>query len=125
MMTKCKNLKKSQPMTPVPIPQRLIAPSAVTNKNKGPITMKCSCHQFVHLLKNLLMFHALYKYSPPLFGPGSSSSDADDLLLSLCKLVAQIITHYPRQEGNTWKLQNFMSCSTSLLCYSSLSCQEL
>jgi hypothetical protein len=27
---KCKNLKKSQPMTPVPIPQRLIVPSAVS-----------------------------------------------------------------------------------------------
>jgi hypothetical protein len=40
-----------------------------------------------------------------MFGPGSSPSDADDLLLSLCKLVAQIITYCPRQEGNKWKLQ--------------------
>jgi hypothetical protein len=30
MMTKCKNLKKSQPMTPVPIPQSLIVPSAMS-----------------------------------------------------------------------------------------------
>jgi hypothetical protein len=47
----------------------------------------------------------MYKCSPPLFGPGSSPSDADDLLLSLRKLVAQIITYCPRQEGNKWKLQ--------------------
>jgi hypothetical protein len=40
-----------------------------------------------------------------LFGPGSSPNDANDLLLSFCKLVAQIITYCPRQEGNKWKLQ--------------------
>jgi hypothetical protein len=60
----------------------------VTNNNKGPVTMNCSRHQFVHLLKNLLVFHAMYNCSPPLFGPGSSPSDANDLLLLLCKLVA-------------------------------------
>jgi hypothetical protein len=54
--------------------------------------MKCSHHQFVYLLENLLVFHAMYKCGPPLFGPGSSPSDADDLLLLLHKLVAQIIT---------------------------------
>jgi hypothetical protein len=47
----------------------------------------------------------MYKCSPPLFGPGSSPSDANDLLLLLHKLVAQIITYCPRQEGNKWKLQ--------------------
>jgi hypothetical protein len=47
----------------------------------------------------------MYKCGPPLFGPGSSPSDADDLLLLLRKLVAQIITYCPRQEGNKWKLQ--------------------
>jgi hypothetical protein len=47
----------------------------------------------------------MYKCGPPLFGPGSSPSDANDLLLSLRKLVAQIITYCPRQEGNKWKLQ--------------------
>jgi hypothetical protein len=47
----------------------------------------------------------MYKWGPPLFGPGSSPSDADDLLLSLCKLVVHIIMYYPRQEGNNWKLQ--------------------
>jgi hypothetical protein len=76
----------------------------VPNNSKGPVTMKCSRHQFVYLLENLLVFHAMYKCGPPLFGPGSSPSDADDLLLSLCKLVAQIITYCPRQEGNKWKL---------------------
>jgi hypothetical protein len=81
------------------------AKRTVTNNNKGPITMNCSRHQFVYLLENLLTFHAMYKCGPPLFGPGSSPSDADDLLLSLCKLVAQIITYCPRQEGNKWKLQ--------------------
>jgi hypothetical protein len=30
MMMKCKNLKKFQLMTPVPIPQRLLAPSAMS-----------------------------------------------------------------------------------------------
>jgi hypothetical protein len=77
----------------------------VTNNSKGPVTMKCSHRQFVYLLKNLLVFHTMYKCSPPLFGPGSSPSDANDLLLLLCKLVAQIITYCPRQEGNKWKLQ--------------------
>jgi hypothetical protein len=85
-----------------------------TNKNKGPVTMNCSHHQFVHLLKNPLMFHAMYKCGPPLFGPGSSSSDADDLLLSLHKLVMQIITYCPRQEGNKWKLQKLHELSTFL-----------
>jgi hypothetical protein len=33
----------------------------VTNNNKGPITMNCSSRQFVYLLKNLLVFHAMYK----------------------------------------------------------------
>jgi hypothetical protein len=53
----------------------------VTNNNKGPVTMNCSCCQFVYLLKNLLVFHAMYKCGPPLFGPGSSPSDANDLFL--------------------------------------------
>jgi hypothetical protein len=77
----------------------------ITNNNKGPVTMKCSRRQFVYLLENLLVFHAMSKCGPPLFGPSSSPSDANDLLLSLCKLVAQIITYCPRQEGNKWKLQ--------------------
>jgi hypothetical protein len=77
----------------------------VTNKNKGPVTMNCSRHQFVNLLENLLVFHAMHKCGPPLFSHSSSSSDADDLLLSLCKLVGQIITYCPRQKGNKWKLQ--------------------
>ncbi len=76
----------------------------VTNMNKGPVTMNCSHHQFVNLLENLLMFHAMYKCGPLLFGPGSSPSDANDLLLLLRKLVAQIITYCPR-EDNKWKLQ--------------------
>jgi hypothetical protein len=82
------------------------AKRTVPNNNKGPVTMNCSHCQFVYLLENLLVFNAMYKCGPPLFGPGSSPSDADDLLLSLHKLVAQIITYCPRQEGNKWKLQN-------------------
>jgi hypothetical protein len=31
----------------------------VTNNNKGPVTMNCSHHQFVYLLENLLVFHAM------------------------------------------------------------------
>jgi hypothetical protein len=71
------------------------AKRTVTNNNKGPITMNCSRRQFVYLLENLLMFHAMYKCGPPLFGPGSAPSDADYLLLSLRKLVAHIITYCP------------------------------
>jgi hypothetical protein len=67
--------------------------------------MNCSHRQFVYLLKNLLVFHVMYKCGQPLFGPGSSPSDANNLLLLLCKLVMQIITYCPRQEGNKWKLQ--------------------
>jgi hypothetical protein len=33
----------------------------VTNNNKGPVTMNCSHCQFVYLLENLLVFHAMYK----------------------------------------------------------------
>ncbi len=84
-----------------------------TNKNKGPITMNCSHHQFVHLLENLLVFHAMYKCGPLLFGPDSSASDANDLLLWICKLVVQIIMYCPRQEGNKWKLQKLHE----LLCF--------
>jgi hypothetical protein len=54
------------------------AKHTVTNNNKGPITMNCSRRQFVYLLKNLLVFHAMYKCGPPLFGPGSSPGDAND-----------------------------------------------
>jgi hypothetical protein len=35
----------------------------VTKYNKGPVTMNCSHHQFVYLLENLLVFHAMYKCS--------------------------------------------------------------
>jgi hypothetical protein len=103
-MMKCKDQKKCQPITPV-LTQRLATNTTTTNKNKGPVTMNCSHHQFVHLLENLLVFHAMYKCGPPLFGPDSSVSDADDLLLLICKLVVQIIMYCPRQEGNKWKLQ--------------------
>jgi hypothetical protein len=39
--------------------------------NKGPIKMKCSLKQFVGLLESLLVFHAMYKCGPPMFGPTS------------------------------------------------------
>jgi hypothetical protein len=81
------------------------AKHTVSNNNKGLITMNCSRHKFVYLLENLLVFHAMYKGGPPLFGPGSSPGNANDFLLLLCKLVAHIITYCPRQEGNKWKLQ--------------------
>ncbi len=42
----------------------------ITNKNKGPVTMNCSHRQFVYLLENHLVLHAMYKCGPPLFGPG-------------------------------------------------------
>jgi hypothetical protein len=91
----------------------------VTNNNKGPVTMKCSHHQFVYLLKNLLVFHAMYKCGPPLFGPGSSPSDANDLLLLLHKLVAQIITYALDKRATSGSCRNSMSCSIFLLCCSS------
>jgi hypothetical protein len=86
-----------------------------TNKNKGPITMNCSHHQFVHLLENLLVFHAMYKCSLPLFGPDSSASDADDLLLLICKLVVQIITYCLDKRATSGSCRSFMSCYTFLL----------
>jgi hypothetical protein len=85
------------------------ANQCIPNKNKGPVNMNCSHCQFVNLLKKLLMFHAIYKCGPPLFSLGSSPIDAaDDLLLLLCKLMAQIIMYCPRQEGNKWKLQKLL-----------------
>jgi hypothetical protein len=73
--------------------------------NNRPVEMKCSRKQFVTLLESLLVFHAMYKCGPPLFGPESSPSDANELLLVVCKLVAQIISYCPREEGHKWKLQ--------------------
>jgi hypothetical protein len=72
---------------------------------KGPVKMKCSLKQFVILLENLLVFHAMYKCSPPLFGPESSPSNANELHLAMCKLLAQTNSYCPHKEGNKWKLQ--------------------
>jgi hypothetical protein len=47
----------------------------------------------------------MYKCGPPLFGPESLPSDANELLLVVCKLVAQIISYCPHKEGHKWKLQ--------------------
>jgi hypothetical protein len=57
------------------------------------------------LLENLLVFHAMYKCGPPLFGLESLPSDADELLLVDCKLVSQIILYCPHKDGHKWKLQ--------------------
>ncbi len=103
MMTKCKNLKKSQPMTPVLIPPRLVpgAMSQTTRRVPSPWTAAivslytCSkifacftqCTSVVH--------HCLVQAHLPVM----------PMIWSLlCKLVAQIITCCPRQEGNKWKL---------------------
>jgi hypothetical protein len=82
-------------------------PSNIMKKptNKGPVKMRCSLKQFVTLLENLLVFHAMYKCGPSLFGPESLPSDADELLLVVRKLVAQIISYCPRKDGHKWKLQ--------------------
>jgi hypothetical protein len=37
------------------------AKRTVPNNSKGPVTMNCSHRQFVYLLKNLLVFHTMYK----------------------------------------------------------------
>jgi hypothetical protein len=71
--------------------------------NKGPV--KCSRKQFMTLLESLLIFHAMYKCGPPLFGPESLPSDANKLLLVVHKLVAQIILYCPRKDRHKWKLQ--------------------
>jgi hypothetical protein len=76
-----------------------------TQSKKGPVKMKCSWKQFVAMLKNLLVFHAMYKCSLPRFGPNSSPSDANKLLLAMHKLVAQIIACCPGEVGHKWKLQ--------------------
>jgi hypothetical protein len=82
-------------------------PSNIMKKrtNKGPVKMKCSRKHFVTLLENLLVFHAMYKCGPPMFGPESSPSDADELLLAVPKLAAQIISCCPYEDGHKWKLQ--------------------
>jgi hypothetical protein len=72
---------------------------------KRPVKLKCSRKQFVTLLENLLVFHAMYKCGPPLFGLESLPRDADKLLLAVCKLVSQIILYCPREDGHKWKLQ--------------------
>jgi hypothetical protein len=40
-----------------------------------------------------------------MFGPESLPSDANELLLAMRKLVAQIISYCPHEEGHKWKLQ--------------------
>jgi hypothetical protein len=47
----------------------------------------------------------MYKCGPPLFGPESLPSDADELLLAVCKLVAQITSYCPCEDGHKWKLK--------------------
>ena len=68
-------------------------PGTILNKwtKKGPVKLNCSRKQFVTLLENLLVF-------PPLFGLESLPSDADELLLAICKLVSQIILYCPRED---------------------------
>ena len=76
-------------------------PGNLTKKkqtNKGPVKMKCSLKQFVGLLESLLVFHAMYKCGPPKFGPSSSPSDANELLLAIRKLVAKIIAYCIRED---------------------------
>jgi hypothetical protein len=73
--------------------------------NKGTVKMKCSWKQFVAMLENLLVFHTMYKCDLPRFRPDSFPSDANELLLAMCKLVAQIIACCPHKEGHKWKLQ--------------------
>jgi hypothetical protein len=73
--------------------------------NKVPVKIKCSRKHFVTLLESLLVFHAMYKCGPPLFGPESLPSDADELFLAVQKVVAQIISYYPHKDGHKWKLQ--------------------
>jgi hypothetical protein len=75
--------------------------------NTGSVKMKGSRKRFVTLLENLLVFHEMYMCGPPLFGPESSPRDANELLLVVCKLVAQIISYCPHEEGHKWKLQKF------------------
>jgi hypothetical protein len=47
----------------------------------------------------------MYKCGPPLFGLESLPSDADELFLVVHKLVSQIISYCPREDGHKWKLQ--------------------
>jgi hypothetical protein len=47
----------------------------------------------------------MYKCGPPLFGPESLPSDANELLLVVHKLVAQIILYCPCEDRHKWKLQ--------------------
>jgi hypothetical protein len=50
----------------------------------------------------------MYKCGPPLFRPESSPSDADELLLAVRKLVAQIISYCPCKDGHKWKLHEVL-----------------
>jgi hypothetical protein len=80
----------------------------VTNNNKGPITMNCSHPQFV-----------MYKCGPPLFGPGSSPSDANDLLLCFANWWCRSLRTALDKRKTSGSYRNSMSCSTFLSCFSS------
>jgi hypothetical protein len=75
------------------------------NKPKGAVEMMCSHRQFANLLIELLSFHAWYKYGNAPFGPEYQDGDADSFLTSICQIINRIISFYPWNEGNGWKLQ--------------------
>jgi len=75
-----------------------------SRKKRGAVHMTCSITQFIKLLKELLCFHAWYKYGEAPFGPDFEDGNADKLQLAICKMLAQIVTYCPRLEGNKWKL---------------------
>jgi hypothetical protein len=74
-------------------------------KVKAAIPLKCSYHQFIELLQEVLTFHAFYRYGDPPFNHNPSQDEIDDLQLSIRKMVARLISFCPRNTGYGWELQ--------------------
>jgi len=62
---------------------------------KKACPLKCSYHQFVSLLQELLTFHSWWCHGPPPFNHSPMQEEVDAVHLRIQKMIARIITFCP------------------------------
>jgi len=67
--------------------------------------LNCSYKQFVHLLEELLCFHAWYKYGGSPIGMSTTQETKDHLNRSIRQMMHRMVLFAPRREGHGWKIQ--------------------
>jgi len=67
--------------------------------------LNCSYKQFVHLLEELLCFHAWYKYGGSPIGMSMTQETKDHLNRSIRQMMHRMVLFAPRREGHGWKIQ--------------------